>query len=318
MYNQIFIESKFYPTSYLSEFDLNFLKSKDLITITGQIFQSNFVGEVITPEMSFFSVPKNFGTDEETINITKKALETFRKLDKKSKTLILNDEFTTSSSGELQSEKFYYDKLKEYFLDYITYEFIYPEKPIKIHSSTPIKGKIDVLSTIRNRDRTGSGITYKVKNLKNDPEWNLDDIYYSTIKYLTDKWATQEEKDKIHRMFLFLKEKEYDIKEIDISDNQEIITKINKCSVSGIHNPIKTTLLNYFKSLSVTKKFKLNIVYTKLFQNVWERIIQISLYHNQDFENSLISNFTNVETHSRWVSSSELENLFKTNPGYRI
>jgi hypothetical protein len=314
-YNETFQESKFYPISTLSEFDLNFLKSKELITQSNQVFQSNFVGEIITPENSFFSVPKNF--DEKDKNIVKlflKILNTFSELKKEGKTLLINDEFTPSVSGEMKSEKFYYLKIKEYFLDFITYEFIYPQKSIKKHSTSPLKGKIDIFSTIKNRKQKGPGITYNTKDVKNSKKWNIDDIYWSLVKYLTDKWGTSSDKERVYRMKQYLKEEGYEISEIDISNSEKVIEDIKKCDVGIIHYPIKKILIQYFESVPISKKIKIRAFYTKNFQYVWEEIIRISLYHSDKFKDEISDNFETIETQSKWIPNRLIDDFLNKNP----
>lgn len=317
-YSQVFQESQYYPISILTDFDLNFLKSKSLITQVENTFQSNFVGEIITPEESFFSVPKNFNTDDSTVKLFLKVLDSFSFIKKGGKTLLINDEFTTSQSGKLKSEKFYFNELKEFFLDFITYEFIYPKNFIKRHSTIPLKGEIDVLSTVRSRRQRGPGITYKIKDVKNSDEWNIDDIYWSTIKYLTDKWGNKDDEEQVYEMKDFLIEEGYEISEVDISNSKEIIKFLDSQEVNLIHNPIKNTLIKYFESKSISEKFKIRAFYTKYFQYVWEEIIRLSLYHNNKFEDRLISDFIHVETHSKWLPSSKIDDFLKTNPSARV
>lgn len=317
-YSQVFKESQFYSISLLSEFDSNFLTSKFLITISNDTFQSNFVGEVVTPENSFFSVPKNFDTDKSTINLMIKVLDTFRYLKKDGKTLLLNDEFTSSSVGSIKSEKFYFNELKEFFLDFITYEFIYPKQTIDKHSTSPLKGKIDVLKTIRARKQKGPGITYKTKDVKNSDNWNIDDVYWTGIKYLTDKWGNDDDKEQVYEMKEFLLEEGYLISELDINDTEKMISEIEKSDVGIIHLPIKNTLLDYFKSIPISEKFKVKVFYTKYFQYVWEEIIRISLYNSSDFEKELINKFKNIETQSKWISSSKIDDFLKNNLNAKI
>jgi hypothetical protein len=313
-YSLIFRESEYYPISDLSELNFNFLSSKGLISKNGNNFQSNFVGEVISPESSFFSVPKNFNKDKRNVELFKKVLDTFSYFKKDGKTLLLNDEFTISESSGVRSEKFYFNELKEFFLDYISYEFIYPTKYKMLHSKLPLKGKVDVYNTVLNLKEKGTGVTYKVKDIKNSDDWNMDDIYWSTIKYLTEKWGNQNDKSDIYDMFNFLSEEGYEIKEIDISNNSQIIEDIDKSEVGVIHQPIKNTLLNYFKSKLVKEKIKVKIFYTKYFQYVWEEIVRISFFHSKEFEKELIGNFNNIEIESRWVPNSRLEDFLRRNP----
>jgi hypothetical protein len=290
MYNQIFVESdrEWYQISIFTESELKFLKSKELINIRGDKFQTSFVGEFITPENSYFSLPKNFEPTIENIDLFKKVLIRYKDLSKDGKTLLTNNSFSVSKEGELKSEKFYYNELKEFFLDYITYEYIYPRKLIKKHSTSPISGgKIDVLSTIRMRKQKGPGITYKIKDIENSPEWNIDDIYWSTLNKLSQSYGSSDDMNQISEMRDFLKEQGYILNEINLDDSNKIIKDINKCDVGIIHQPIKNTLLDYYESKSIGERYSINIFYTLKFQYVWEELVRESLKHSEDFKDKI-------------------------------
>jgi hypothetical protein len=312
-YFKVFEEGKYYPSeSILTDLEVKYLSEKRIIEVQGNTFKSNFVGEFLTPEKDFFSVPKNFNTDSSTIELFIKVLDHYKNLKKDGMTLLVNNTFTISNDGKLESEKFYYNELKEFFLDFVTYEFIYPRKTIKKHTTSPTKGKIDVLSTIRNRKQRGPGLTYQVKDVENSDKWNLDDIYWTTIKELTDIYGNTADKQEINEMKDFLKEEGYKIKETDISNFGEVIKDIERCNVGIIHNPIKNTLLSYFEMKKISEKYKLRAFYTNNFEYVWENMVQIVLYHNKKFENELSHKFKNVETHSKWVRTQDIEGFLST------
>ena len=300
---KIFIDSRRdpYPTSELTKTELDFLESKNLIKVTRGFFRTNFVGEIITPENTYFSVPKNFEPSDENVELFKKIFEKYSKINGKS--LLENNTFIISPSGKMESEKFYYKELKNFFLDYITYEFIYPKKRIKKHSTSPISGKVDVLSTIRNRKQKGPGITYNVKDFKNSDDWRLDDIYWSTISYLADKYNDRREIDE---MYQFLDSEGFDIKTIDISDSDKILKEIESCEVGIIHNPIKETLISYFKSKSVdSTKWKIKVFYTDNFAFVWEEMVRSALKENKEFREELKDRFERKQSHNKWFSSND-------------
>ena len=290
-YNQLFIEAlrEGYPTSIFTESELKFVTSKELIEVKRDRFWPKFVGEFTTPENSYFSLPKNFEPTDENVELFKKVL--LRHKDTKGidgKTLITNNTFAVSPDGQLKSEKFFYNELKEFFLDYLTYEYIYPSKQKKVHSTSPVTGgKIDVFSTMRTRKQKGPGITYKVKDIKNTEGWNLDDIYWSTINELSTKYATDDDRKQISEMRSFLEDQGYVFSTIDVSDKDQIIKEINKCEVGIIHQPIKNTLIDYFKSRMVGEKFSLNIFYTVKFQYVWEQLVRDALCHSEDWKDKL-------------------------------
>ena len=306
----IFIESNRYSKLPFNDQEFKFLESKNLFLKIGSQYKINFVGEIITPENKFFSLPKNFEISEENINLIKIVLKDYKVISGKS--LIFNDTFIISKSGDLKSEKFYYKELKSYFLDFITYEFIYPKKAVKTHSSNPIAGgKIDIFSTVRNRKRVGPGITYKIKDVENTEGWNLDDIYWSVIDYLSTKYNDRQEIDEMKD---FLESEGYKFKTIDISDSKKMISDINKCEVGIIHNPIKNTLLLYFETTTVSESYKINAFYTDNFAFVWEEICRHALKENKIFRKELETKFFRKERRRKWFpNESELNSFVNGN-----
>ena len=152
-YRKVFVESNRFEYNIneiidgepiFTESELKFIEEKKLLTKVGNQFKVSFVGELITPDSKFFSLPKNFDITDENIEIFKKVLKNYT-----GNSLLTNNTFSITKSG-IKSENFFYNELKYYFLDYITYEFIYPKKTILKHSSSPITGgKLDVQSTMR-------------------------------------------------------------------------------------------------------------------------------------------------------------------------
>jgi hypothetical protein len=294
-YNQIFVEAEKdgYPISIFTESELKFLKSKELINIKDDRFRPSFVGEFITTENSYFSLPKNFKPTQENIDLFKKVLVRYKDLKgKDGKTLLTNNSFAISSTGDIKSEKFYYNELKEFFLDFITYEYIYPKKTILKHSTSPMSGgKIDVFSTMRNRKQKGPGITYKTKDIENTSGWNLDDIYWSTINSLVNLYASEDDVKQISDMKEFLLSEGYILNDIDLSNKDKVISDINKCEVGVIHLPIKNTLLDYYESKSIGERFSINAFYTLKFQYVWEELTRECLKHSTNFKDSIKEEF---------------------------
>jgi hypothetical protein len=309
MYKKIFTESEAYPKSDLTTDELNFFRDHGFIDVRGGVFFSKFVGEIKTPENKFYSVPKNF--PPENTELFDKVLEKYKEIDGKS--LGQKTSFLINKSGEYKSEKFYYQQLKGYFLDFITYGFIYPNKTIKKHSTSPVRGgKIDVFSTLKNRRQKGPGITYDIKDIKNNKDWNIDDIYWSVIDELSQKHNDRRE---VLQMKKFLDSEGYKIKNIDISNSIKMIHDVNNCQVGIIHYPIKNTLLAYFESMKISgKKIDVKAFYTSEFQFVWERLIQKALHHNIEFKNKLDNNFKRIETRTKWFQTeSEMEKFIYSN-----
>ena len=319
MYNQIFVEAEKdgYPISIFTESELKFLKSKELINIKDDKFLPSFVGEFTTPENSYFSLPKNFkptpDNQEDLVNLFKKVLVRYKDLKgKDGKTLLTNNSFAISDTGDIKSEKFYYNELKEFFLDFITYEYIYPKKTKLKHSSSPISGgKIDVFSTMRNRNQKGPGITYKTKDIENTPGWNLDDIYWSTINSLANLYASEDDVKQISDMKEFLLSEGYILNDIDLSNKDKVISDINKCEVGVIHLPIKNTLLDYYESKSIGERFSINAFYTLKFQYVWEELTRESLKHNDDFKSSLSSKFIDYKPTRRRFEEGDVSKQYR-------
>jgi len=307
-YSQTFVESSTggYPISIFTENELNFVESKNLIEVKRDRFFPKFVGELITTENSYFSLPKNFDPTNENIELFKKVLERYKDLKGlDGKTLLTNNSFIVYSDGEIKSEKFYYNELKEFFLDYITYEFVYPKKTIKKHSTSPQRGKIDVLSTIRNRNQKGPGITYNIKDIINSDEWNLDDIYFTIVKDLQSKFGTDDDEKQINEITQNLEDDGYNLKLIDLSDFKKIIRDVEKCEVGIIHQPIKNTILDYLESKTIGENFKINAFYTLKFQYVWEEIVRTSLKHSDSFQTEFNEVFKDFPTKSVFISNIE-------------
>jgi len=314
-YNQIFVEAlrEGYSTSIFTESELKFVTSKELIEVRRDRFWPKFVGEFTTPENSYFSLPKNFEPTEENVELFKKVLTNYKELKgTDGKTLLTNNTFAVSPDGQLKSEKFFYNELKEFFLDYITYEYVYPKKSIKTHSKSPVTGgKIDVFSTMRMRKQKGPGITYKIKDIKNTEDWNLDDIYWSTINELSIKYATDDDKKQISEMRDFLEDQGYVFSTIDISNKDKVIKDINKCDVGIIHQPIKNTLIDYFKSRMVGENFSLNIFYTVKFQYVWEQLVRDTLYHDEDWKDELKDVFLQYKPTKRKYEEGDVPTTYR-------
>lgn len=295
------------------ELDEEFLLEKKLIIEKNNSYYSNFVGEVITPHNKYFSLPKN-QTDENLIEPIKKLLRKYKN-NFKHKSLVSNNKFILTDSDGFKSTRYYFEKLSKFFLDFVTYEFIYPFETKKIHSISPIPGTIDLVSTKINSKIYGSGATYNVVDKKSE-NWKLDDIYFTTIVRLSKEVGSDSEQKEIKRMCDYLIEEGYEISEIDISNPINIIQEIKRCNVNIIHNPIKNILIDYFEAKKSLKSsnYEINLFYTRNFEIVWENILREILSHNPlDFGNDFQSKFKKVFTYVDYVPKSK-ESEFLKNP----
>ena len=285
-----FTESELYNIE--NQEDLNFLMefndgAQNLIDKSGDKFKINFVGEVVAPNNVYFSFPKNMVGDINSVDLIRRVLNKY-KISKDGKELVF------SKSGNYKSYRAYFNELKEYFLDFITYEFIYPLKRKKIHSKHPILGgKISIVDTDRNKKRYGTGVTYKTKDVINSDDWMIDDIYYYTIKELEQMVnASPYEKKEISDMFDYLKEEGYhfnnlvgtkivsdsNVELVDLSNPSEVLKQIEKSDVGVIHYPIRDILIEYYKSKRKSStRGSVNVIFTRNFEKVWEEILQDAL-----------------------------------------
>ncbi len=310
-----FIESELFDIT--NQEDIKFLKefvseNQSLINQEGDKFRINFVGEIVTPTNRYFSMPKNMQPNKESTELIKNVLSKYKK-DETGKNLVL------SQLGSYNSERVYFDKLKSYFLDYLTYEFIYPLKRKKIHSNSPISGaKISVFDTIRNRKRFGTGITYTTKDVKNTDDWILDDIYFYTIKELEERLnVSPTDKHEIDKMRDYLIGEGYSFNKLidnkilsnktgkellDLSDTQDVIKKIRSCEIGIIHNPIKNTLLEYYgNKQQASANSTINVIFTKNFEKVWEMILQDALKLSEYSKLDIIEDDSEPDK-DKWIS----------------
>ena len=332
-----FTESEIYEID--STDDVNFLlefkepESKNsLITKAGDKWKINFVGEVKTPNATYFSFPKNV-YDENLSNkqeIVTDLLEILKRKDltttQEGKSLSIN------RTGNYSAERIYFEKLKSYFLDFITYEFIYPQNPKKVHSRRPIGSKISVFDTVRNKKRFGSGITYRMKDVSNSDDWMLDDIYYHTLQIMKNRLGVSfQEERELNRMCEYLKDEGYEINPmidnliisksgkpiLDMSDSTEVLKKIKSSDVGIIHIPIKNTLIEYYDELSKSSSTNsVNVIFTSNFEKVWERMIQKSLTcdstSSKNFKSELEKNFSGTQIYERPTSTQEKDNYVRS------
>ena len=318
------IESELFELT--NEEDVKFLEefSKDGQSLIEKYkdskYRINFVGEVITPNNIYFSMPKNMPMTKDNILLIKKVLVKYTK-DKEGKSLVV------SKQGTYSSERAYFNKLKDCFLDFITYEFIYPLKKKLVHSNSPIPGgRVSIIDTVRNRNRFGTGVSYKTKDIENSDDWMLDDIYYHTLKELESKLKISDyEKKQIEDMKNYLNSEGYNLNLLtdgkikskkdekillDLSNTQQVIEAINKSQVGVIHYPIKNTLIEYYENKQkAIAQPSLDVIFTKNFEKVWEIILQDALMREKSklFEQREKSKFNKREIEEEFIPSSEVE-----------
>jgi len=317
---QVFVDSGIVDNNEFNKEDLDFLLEQELITPKpGKKVKIKFVGEIITPSGNIIALPKNFEITKENLELTKIILNKYKNLKKDGKVLITNKSFSVSDDAEIKSDAFYFNKLKNYFMDYITYEFIYPKKLKEIHSRKPLKGFIDPIKTDVNFEKTGDGVTYKIKDIKNNKNWNLDDIYYTTLIKLAKLYGNDKELKQIEDMKDFLIEKGYEIN-IDEKILQDqtpvdnIIKNIKKTEINGKHIPIKNTLLNYYKSSKIINKNIIYAFYSQYFCKVWEYFTQIALQHNESFKRHIEMEFPKIYRDIQSEEDEEGEDFQKYYP----
>lgn len=305
--------------------DYEYFISKSLIEIVSDTqIKPKFVGEIITPNKKYICLPKNFEINQSNIELTKKLLRYYSETrdPKTGKILLLNKIFDTKSNASFQSDEYYFQNLKRYFLDYITYGFIYPLEKKIIHSSFPPKGgKLDVIQTSINRKRDPLKMTYQVIDKSNDKKWNIDDIYYHTIIELMSRVNVSiKDQERIKQMKSTLDEEGFQISErledcLSDTTPENILNELLKYDLNVIHYPIRTILVDYYKKKKLGESlYNLKIFYTQNFNLIWEELCRDALFHNEEFknENKHILNKRSRET--KWVKSKEIKNFIDQLP----
>jgi hypothetical protein len=305
--------------------DYDYFLSKSLIEIVSNTqIKPKFVGEIITPHRKYICLPKNFEKNQSNIELTKKLLKFYSEIrdPKTGNILLLNKIFDTKSSASFQSDEYYFQNLKKYFLDYITYGFIYPLEKKVIHNSFPPKGgKLDIIQTSINRKRDPLKMTYQVIDKSNDKNWNIDDIYYHTIIELMNRVNVPiKDQERIKQMKLTLDEEGFQISErledcLSDTTPENILKELLKYDLNIIHYPIREILVNYYKKKKLGESlYNLKIFYTQNFNLIWEELCRDALFHNEEFreEKKYILNKRSRET--KWVKSSEIRNFVEELP----
>jgi hypothetical protein len=290
-YDNILVDS----TEVTGDFkDINFLLDKNLlIKLDNGNYKVNFVGEVITPNSKIMSIPKNFNQSDSELIVS--VLKKFKSIKKDGKVIIENRTFTVG--GEIESDIYHFKSLKKFFTDRITYDFITPKKKIKKHTSIPMAAQFDVVETEMNISKYGGGLTYKLKD-KSNKNWKLEslsNIYYTTLSNLMNEFGSESDREEFKSITDFYKFNGHQFNYIKINEDK-IVKQIEINDVSPVHLPIKSHLLNYYKSKSVKEKWKIRVFYSQEFEYVWEFFCKSVLKHNHKFKEQI-----------EWVESKKID-----------
>lgn len=289
----ILIDSKIYSKDYFGD-SFDFLFSHGLIELKEYIakYKVSFVGEVITPFGYFISLPKNSkDCGEGNVELVKLMLREFKNVKRYGKLLISCKSYDIGN--EIESEYQYWRKLYNYFIDYITYEFYYPKRKVVRHSLLKLNGKIIPFFTDINNEKIGRGITYEMKDFS---ENYFRNIFYTTLKKLEYKFASDNEKQKIKEVESYLRQKSIIFYEIEII-SQEFLSYAKNLQTNPIHETIVKTLVAYYSDMKIEEKNTINVFFTKEFEYIYQYILQQVFLHDRNKRNTNWSNpnYKNLE-----------------------
>ncbi|RZJ36426.1 MAG: hypothetical protein EOO51_01440 [Flavobacterium sp.] len=259
-----------------------FMLSHGLIQLKEYLlsYKVAFVGEVFTPYGYFVSLPKNFNeSNSSNVELVILILKEFKNLKKNGRLLLQNK--TYEIGKEIESDYFYWRKLYSFFVDYITYEFYYPRKRNIRHSSSRLNGRLNPMLTEVNSERLGTGITYEVKNYEDNYFRN---IFYSSLKFLEKKFASEIESRKILELEKYLRIKNIKFRLIELDANV-FLSYSKKLLSNAVHETIVKTLVSYFLNEKITEKNRINVFYTKEFEYLYEFLLQKVLLHDTTSKN---------------------------------
>lgn len=150
------------------------------------------------------------------------------------------------------------------------------------YSVSRAKSRLHPMLTDLNREKYGTGITYEVKNIKED---TFKNIYYTTLKNLERKFASEAEQYHILETELFLKAKGHVFKEVEINADC-FLNHIKTLEVSTLHETIVKTINNYYLESKIKEKHFISVFYSKEFEYVFEYLLQTVLKHSNSYKNS--------------------------------
>jgi hypothetical protein len=94
---------------------------------------------------------------------------------------------------------------------------------------------------------------------------------------------------------------------LDLTNSEKVLEKIIRNDVSIIHNPIKNTLIEYYRNKQkASTNIKVRVILTKNFELVWERIIQEALNHSEKFKEDKSKLFKDMEIFEDFIPSSKV------------
>lgn len=289
----ILIDSKIYSKDHFGD-SFDFLLSHGLIELKEYIakYKVSFVGEVITPFGYFISLPKNSkDCGEGNVELVKLMLREFKNVKRHGKLLISCKSYDIGN--EIESEYQYWRKLYNYFIDYLTYEFYYPKRKIVRHSLLKLNGKIIPLFTDINNEKIGRGITYEMKDFSKNYFRN---VFYTTLKKLEYKFASDNEKQKIKEVESYLRQKSIIFYEIELI-SQEFLSYAKNLQTNPIHETIVKTLVAYYSDMKIEEKNTINVFFTREFEYIYQYILQQVFLHDRNKRNTnwFNPNYKNLE-----------------------
>lgn len=260
------IDGQYYNAEYFGN-SLNFLLSKELISIKDDKFKVRFVGKIINhiDNEIIISYPKNTNTEIDIDFL----FNTYSNLKKDNKTILTNYSFSTKGNG-IFSEYAYYQKFLSIFSDSLTNDFLLPKKQIYSNKGT----KIDVFKTTISLPK-GNKITYKEDDKSN---FYIRNVFYSILKKLESKYACENEKNIISELQDLYEYKGYVFKIIDIPENIPY-EEVNHRSLYALK-----TLNDYLSKNKNSKEYEINVFYTDKFEYVYEAMLKKIFRHNKHYK----------------------------------
>jgi len=264
------IDGKYYTPDYFGN-NLNFLLSKELISIKEDKFKVNFVGKIINhiDNEIIRSYPKNTNTNLDIDYV----LNTYSNVKKDNKILLTNY-FFSIKGNKIFSEYSYYQKFLSVFSDSLTNDFLLPKKQIISNKGS----KIDVLKTAISLPKNNK-ITYKQYD-KSDS--NIRNVFYSILKYLESKYACNNEKRLISELEDLYTYKGYSYRKIEIPESIPYV-EVNHKSLYALE-----LVNNYLSQCKVSKDYEINIFYTDKFEYIYETMLKKILKHNKFYKKQYI------------------------------
>ena len=106
---KVLVDGKLESVDSFNSTDLVLLLNNELVKKDGDNIKVEFVGEIITPNANYISLPKRFSVNESNINLTISLLKKYKDLKKDDKILLTNKIFSPSDKG-IESPLFYFKK----------------------------------------------------------------------------------------------------------------------------------------------------------------------------------------------------------------